>query len=362
MSLVLPRGFLTLGLTPGCGAGVGPEVWAKTFALVDDQLAKTVRLRWFGSRALLVRGAARAGVDVDVKDERHVQIAGRAIEVMVDDADDRQAHAEPRVVTDDVLHGQRDALLRACVAAARGDLHGIVTGPVRKAALRLAGRATGIETTAEGAEYPGQTELVHHYLKSDDGPPLMVFAGAPFVLGLHTVHMALADVSAAVTQASITRSLTQLAAAAKGIVGVDAPHVVVLGVNPHAGEGGLFGSEEEDIVKPAIAALQQQGMHITGPVAADGFFADVARHKRGVATMRGVHAVLAMHHDQGLAPYKLVVGGEGVNVTWGLRVPRTSPDHGTADAIAGTGQADPSSTLAALRLCARLAERRTRPR
>ena len=99
-------------------------------------------------------------------------------------------------------------------------------------------------------------------------------------------------------------------------------------------------------------------LEVSGPVPADGFFADVARHKRGAGTMRGVHGVLAMHHDQGLGPYKLLCGGDGVNITWGLRVPRTSPDHGTADAIAGTGKADASSTIAAVHTAIRLATRK----
>lgn len=355
MPLSLPRGFLTLALTPGCPAGIGPETWAKALSsLSSEDLPKTVRLRWFASAALLLEGCERAGlVGRRGHDEAHgdfVVIDGehgeRLVSVAVKDADDRGRKARPRVVDEDALACQRDALLRACVAAARGDVHGIVTGPVRKAAL-----------VVDGVAFAGQTELVHKYLRDDDGPPLMVFSGGPFVLGLFTVHMPLREVSLHVANVPLERAVRRLREATIALHGIDNPHLVVLGVNPHAGEGGLFGSEEEEVVKPLLKKLQNDGVNVEGPVPADGFFADVARHKKGISTMRGVHGVLAMHHDQGLAPYKLLVGGEGINITWGLRVPRTSPDHGTADAIAGTGKADPSSTVAALKTAVQLARR-----
>jgi 4-hydroxythreonine-4-phosphate dehydrogenase len=348
--LSLPRGFLTLGLTPGCPAGVGPEVTVAALARLADEAAlpPTLRLRFFASPALLLEGARRAGVvahrhgdtvTLGPTDGAHV-----AVTCAVDDAHDHGVGVAPGVITDAALVAQREGLLRACVAAARGDVHALVTGPVRKSAL-----VVGDE------RFPGQTELVHKHLHDDDGPPLMVFSGGPFVLGLLTVHVPLVDVAALVTPAAVARAVTRLGEAARALGGHAHPHVVVLGVNPHAGEGGLLGREDNDVVAPVVARLAAAGLDVTGPVAADGFFADVARHRQGRATMRGVHAVLAMHHDQGLAPYKLLAGGEAVNVTWGLRVPRTSPDHGTADALAGTGRADPSSMAAAILTALKLA-------
>lgn len=363
MSLSLPRGFLTLGLTPGCPAGIGPEVWAKALATVGhDDLPKTVRLRWYASAALLLEGCRRAGVEADKRGDDVVianDFGERVVDVVVADKDDRGRNAKARVVDDDALAGQRDALLRACVAAARGDIHGLVTGPVRKSALVV----DEAGPNGVGREhFAGQTELVHKYLHDDDGPPLMVFAGGPFVLGLFTVHLALSEVPKKVKAAPLERAIRQLREAGAALVApTGEAGVVVLGLNPHAGEGGLFGDEEEKIMKPLLKKLQAAGIDVKGPVPADGFFADVARHKKGLTTMRGVHAVLAMHHDQGLAPYKLLVGGEGTNITWGLRVPRTSPDHGTADAIAGTGVADPGSTIAALKTAVRLAQVRRPP-
>ncbi len=340
---------LTIGLTPGCPAGIGPEVWAQAIAQLAPTLTSTTRLRFFASKALLLEGARRAGLqaEVDVQgSEVAVVIGGQRVEIAVADADDRCAHSQVRVVDDDALAGQRDALLRACAAAVRGEIQAMVTGPVRKAALVVHGR-----------HYPGQTELVHEFLHDDDGPPLMVFAGAAFLLGLFTVHVPLAAVPGLVQTASLERAVRRLAEAARALLGVSRPRIAVLGVNPHAGEGGLFGDEEERVAQPLLARLQNEsGFDVDAvPRPADGFFADVARAAKGRSVGAPVHAVLAMHHDQGLGPYKLLCGGEGINITWGLRVPRTSPDHGTADALAGTGKADPSSTIAAVHTALRLA-------
>jgi 4-hydroxythreonine-4-phosphate dehydrogenase len=345
--LSLPRGFLTLGLTPGCPAGIGPEVLVRALARLDDDdaLPPTLRVRFFASPALLLQGAARAGVTA-ARDGETVVIGRVRVACAVEDDHDPGARCRPGVVDEAALACQRDALLRACVAGARGDIHALVTGPTRKGALVVAGE-----------QFPGQTEFVHRHLHDDDGPPLMVFSGGSFVLGLLTVHVPLRDVSSLVTEAAVARAVTRLSEATQALMGIERPHVVVLGVNPHAGEGGLLGRDEVDVVEPALARLRARGVDVSGPVAADGFFADVARHRRGTSTIRSVHAVLAMHHDQGLGPYKLLAGGEAVNVTWGLRVPRTSPDHGTADALAGSGRADAGSMAAAIMTAVRLARR-----
>ena len=325
-----------IGVTPGCPAGIGPEVIARALAN-----APPARYVFFASRATLEEGARRARMRASRL--AHVVCA-------IAEGDDRCAGAWPAVVDDDALAGQRDSLVWACEAAARGELDAIVTGPVRKRAL-----------VVEGVSYPGQTEIVERYL-GDGKRALMVFAGGrcssrsgrdgPFVLGLATVHVALKDVAAALSADVVDNAITRLDAAARAILGKKRAHLVVLGVNPHAGEGGMFGREEIDVVTPAIERARQRGVDVRGPVPADGFFADVARKR---AT--NVDAVLAMHHDQGLAPYKLLVKGEGINVTWGVRVPRTSPDHGTADALAGTGKASSASMQAALALAVRIARK-----
>ncbi len=338
-----------VGVTPGCPAGIGPEVAARALA---ETRAPGVRFVWMASRAQLLEGARRARV-------RPARLA--RIECAVADVDDPGARVRPGAVDDAALESQRAALLLACAWARRGALDGIVTAPVRKRAL-----------VVDGVAYPGQTEIVERFLggarqatapagepgRRRPAPPpgvLMVFAGAPFVLGLSTVHVALKDVAGAVTPALLDGALLRLDAAARAILRLRrAPRIAVLGVNPHAGEGGMFGREEIDVVAPAVARAVAAGLDARGPLPADGFFADVARAQ---GTRAPADAVLAMHHDQGLGPYKLLVGGTGINVTWGARVPRTSPDHGTADALAGRGTASASSMSAALDLCARLARR-----
>ncbi len=343
---------LPIGLTCGCPAGIGLELLVQALAAIDDDaLPAATPLRFFASAALLQQGARRAGIAV-VRDRDDVVIGGRRVHCTVTDDDDVGRFTVAGHVDDAAVIAQRNSLLATIAAADRGELAAFVTAPVRKRALLV-----------DGIAWPGQTELVHHTLRDDEGPSLMVFAGGPFVLGLHTVHIALKDVARTIVGIDdvdgiegVVRSILRLAEAARTLQGVARPRVVVLGVNPHAGEGGLFGDEELRVVMPAIAHVAGLGLalDISGPVPADGFFADVARGRKATPQRRGeqalitADAVLAMHHDQGLAPYKLLVGGEGVNITWGLRVPRTSPDHGTADAIAGRGIGDPSSTIAAI--------------
>ncbi len=336
-----------IALTSGCPAGVGPELMVKAIVAVADDLPSGTQLRYFASPAGLREGARRAGVAVEV-DGAVVVVGGHRVVCDVDDSDDVGAAVVAGVVSDDAVVAQRRSLLSAIDAAVREEVQAIVTAPVRKAALFV-----------DGVQWPGQTELVHHALHLDDnGPPLMVFSGAPFILGLHTVHMALRDVSASLHVDGVFRSIRLLGEAARTLLGVDVARVAVLGVNPHAGEGGLFGDEELRVLRPAIMAVgADDDLDVVGPLPADGFFADVGRQRRQ-GLPHSVHAVLAMHHDQGLAPYKLLGDGNGVNITWGLRVPRTSPDHGTADQIAGKGVADPSSTIAAIRAALTLVARR----
>ena len=342
---------VVVAITPGCPAGVGPEVVAR--ALVDAKLPQRVAPLFTASPALLVEGARRAGVPARRLEGRAVELGRgahkRRVECAIEDAEDPGLAARPGRPDEGALDGQRDALLRALDLARRGFVDAVATAPVRKAALLV-----------EGESFPGQTELCWRFLAADDDPPLMCFGGGPFLLGLCTVHVPLRDAAQQITGAIVEIKVRRLVEAARALRGVESPSVVVLGVNPHAGEGGLLGREEEDVVRPALLRLLEEGVDVRGPLPADGFFADVAR-ARGKRKATLPDAVLAMHHDQGLGPYKLLAGGLGVNLTWGLSVPRTSPDHGTGDAIAGQKKASASSMTEALVLAAKLAARR-RPR
>lgn len=338
MSAARPRrrGPRIIALAPGCPAGIGPEVTAA--ALAHSPFDDDVRFTFHGPASLLVEGARRARVESTRSDET-VSIGAHAIACDADDGPVPEAgRPDARA-----LAWQRDGLLRAIVAVSSSRAHALVTAPLRKAALQ----------DVEGGPYPGQTELVHARLASDARPPLMAFVGGPFVLGLLTVHVRLVDVSRTITEPLVENAILRLAAHVNAARIVDDAHparVVVLGVNPHAGEDGLLGDDERRVVSPTLARLRSRALIIDGPVPADGFFADVAR-----PGFVAPDAVLAAHHDQGLAPYKLLSTGKGVNLTLGLRAPRTSPDHGTADAIAGRGIASPSSMIEAIAVAARLA-------
>jgi 4-hydroxythreonine-4-phosphate dehydrogenase len=312
-----------IGITLGCPAGVGPEVVAA--ALAGAALPADTSLVLFGSLAALRQGALAAGVALD-------QAALRVVDVPLASSWAGQAD-------DEAVRFQRESLLCAIEAAAAGELSALVTGPIRKRALQ----------EVEGRSFPGQTELLHHFLARDDEGPLMCFTGGPFVLGLATVHLPLREVTAELSVGRVLTSLLRLHDVARRLCGEERPALVALGVNPHAGEGGLLGDEEQRVIVPALEEARRRGLRVEGPLPADGFFAHARRRAVQPA------AVLAMHHDQGLAPYKILAEGRGVNLTWGLKVPRTSPDHGTADDIAGKGLADAASMQAALELACRLA-------
>ena len=344
-----------IGVTAGCPAGIGPEVLAR--AVAEASLDDEVELLLFGPASLLVRGAEMAGIAVAQSGEE-VRLVSRWYERTVRclGAPSLERLPAPGRADDASLRFQKEALLEACRAAARGDVQALVTGPIRKRALQ----------DVEGRSFPGQTELLHHYLKKDEGAPLMCFAGGPFVLGLATVHLPLRDVPDAITEARLEHALERLSEAARVVRARDskqdgakeAVRVVVFGLNPHAGEEGLLGDEERRVIAPWIEQVRAEGamagsVELEGPVGADGFFGAVHR----TSEQELPDAVLAMFHDQGLAAYKVLAEGRGVNLTWGLRVPRASPDHGTADGLAGTGRADASSMASALELATRLAAR-----
>jgi 4-hydroxythreonine-4-phosphate dehydrogenase len=215
-----------------------------------------------------------------------------------------------------------------------GSADAVVTGPVSKEGLQ-----------ALGFPFPGQTEYFAHAFGLDDYG--MLLTGDTLTVGLATIHEPLAKVSSLLTEERIVR-IGLLTADFLKRRGISEPHIAVAGLNPHAGENGAFGDEEARIIRPAIATLNSTGKGaFTGPAVPDAIFRDAAQ---GL-----FHAVLAMYHDQGLIPLKLLDFDSAVNVTLGLPKPRTSPDHGTAFSIAGKNLADPSSMIAAIRLACELA-------
>ena len=241
----------------------------------------------------------------------------------------------PGVLSAGAGRAAHDTIVRAVADAQQHAVDAIATAPVNKEAFRLA-----------GLPWNGHTDLLAHLTGAPD--VAMMFYSEALCVVLATVHIALADVPRAITRESLETTIA-LTARELPRFGVAAPRIAVAGLNPHAGEHGLFGREEETAIVPAIAAARGRGIDVSGPFPADTVF---VRARRGEFDV-----VVACYHDQGLIPVKLVAFGEAVNVTLGLPIVRTSVDHGTAFDIAGKGIADPQSMIAAVLLAARLARR-----
>jgi 4-hydroxythreonine-4-phosphate dehydrogenase len=205
-------------------------------------------------------------------------------------------------------------------------IHGLVTAPIHKKNIQ-----------SEEFSYSGHTPYLKTVFGVNDVVMLMVADNMR--IGLVTEHLPLKDVTAAITKESILSKLRIIQSSLQKDFGVDRPKIAVLGLNPHAGDEGLIGNEEQTIIAPAVKEAKQNNMMVFGPYSADAFFAR-GQYER-------FDAVLAMYHDQGLIPFKTLAAGEGVNYTAGIPAVRTSPDHGTAFDIAGKGKADPTSFLAA---------------
>jgi 4-hydroxythreonine-4-phosphate dehydrogenase len=227
---------------------------------------------------------------------------------------------------------------RAVALTLDGETAAVVTNPIAKHILASA-----------GFPHPGHTEYLGALAEARGlaAIPVMMLSGAGLRVVPITIHIPLADVPAALTTPLIIETARVTAAGLRRYFGVTTPRLAFTGLNPHAGENGMLGHEDRDIIAPALAALAAEGYHVSGPHPADTLFHARARKTYDVA--------LAMYHDQALIPLKTLAFDEGVNVTLGLPFIRTSPDHGTAFDIAGTGKARPDSLIAALRMAGQMA-------
>jgi 4-hydroxythreonine-4-phosphate dehydrogenase len=233
------------------------------------------------------------------------------------------------------------ALIEAIEIAAKASLAGeaaaMVTAPIHKAVLAEA-----------GFRHPGHTEFLGELTGARRA--VMMLASDKLKVVPLTVHLPLARVPATIRADAIIETATIVLASLRRDFAIPHPRLAVAGLNPHAGEEGVLGGEEDSIIAPAIASLRRDGHDVRGPLSADTLFHDEAR--------KTYDAALTMYHDQGLIPIKTLSFWDGVNVTLGLPIVRTSPDHGTALDIAGTGKADPRSMIAAIRMAAQMADAR----
>ena len=337
------RTLLPIAVTMGDACGIGPEIIARLFR--GSQASACFVLGDVGvmRRAVRLTGSGLVVAEIDAP-EAVIELPPNVLPVL-------QARTLPADLLDAPL-GAIDARAGAAAArcieqavtlARRGDVSAIVTAPVNKEALAAAGVA-----------FPGHTEMLQSLATGPGGtpPPVrMMLANDELRTVLVTVHQSLRSAIDAVTFDAVLGTLRIAHRAAAGW-GQTAPRIAVAGLNPHAGEGGLFGDEEITIIAPAIAAARAEGIDARGPYAPDTVFMR-ARHAPGHPGEFDI--VVAMTHDHGLIPIKYLGVEHGVNVTLGLPFVRTSPDHGTAFDIAGTGVADASSLAAALAMARRLA-------
>lgn len=343
-----PRTLPPLAITMGDAAGIGPEIIAKAFRDVPQA---TRGCFVAGDVASLRRGAQSVrgphGVDLPVAvietPAEALAVPPRCIPVL-QVAQLAQAPAWGQV---SAAAGRAAAqcVVWAARAALRGDIAALVTAPLHKEALAAAGIA-----------FPGHTELLQAeaaaWLRKpvDQVPVRMMLANDELRTVLVSIHVSLRDALAAVTVDNVLQTLRITHEAVRGPLG-RIPHIGVAGLNPHAGEGGLFGREEIEVITPAIEAARAEGLHVSGPFAPDTVFMRARAHHGQPGEF---DVVVAMYHDQGLIPVKYLGVEKGVNVTLGLPLVRTSPDHGTAFDIAGSGRADASSLVEAIRMARQL--------
>jgi 4-hydroxythreonine-4-phosphate dehydrogenase len=313
-----------LGLTVGDPAGIGPEIVLKALAHADLPKAEWVV---YGSQRVLDLAATQLGLrSLAALGHSIVDVGGDPVDVAVVSAEAGRQAAR--------------AVIRAAEDSLRGDLRGLVTAPLNKEAMHIA-----------GFDYPGHTELLAHVARTPN--VAMMFVGGKIRVALLTIHAALKDVPRLVTASEIVRigllvheSLPSFGASS------NPPKIAIAGLNPHAGENGHIGNEEQEVFPGALAELRSKGVDISGPYPGDALFVRAARGE--------FDGVIACYHDQGLIPVKLLAFGEAVNVTIGLPFIRTSVDHGTGFDIAGKGRAEEGSLLAAMRLGVQLASRSSR--
>ena len=325
----------TIAVTLGDPSGIGPEVIVK--ALADEALRSRARFIIYGIHEPLA--AAAAAADIRPYWIRLPQEIGRRIEsgVLLADFDDVTLNAgqRPRHPTIESGAASMKFLDTAITDCQAGVAAALVTGPINKTAWQMA-----------GFTYPGHTELLGHRFKTKRVS--MMFAGGPLKVALASIHVGLFDLRNQFTIGLVFQPIDLLHEALRDWFGIANPKIAVCGLNPHAGESGRFGDEEARVIEPAIVMAREAGIDVTGPYPADSLFWRASRGE--------FDGVVAMYHDQGLIPVKLLSFDESVNLTIGLPIIRTSVDHGTAFDIAGKNRANPGSMRAALSMAVDLAE------
>ena len=325
---------MVIGVTMGDAAGIGPEVVVK--ALADPQVRRAAKFIVFGMNEQLCYAADRAEIEPFWGRHQHEKI-GRDYPCKVVVADYDEFSVPPWMKAPSRVAGE--ASIKFCTdaidAEKRGIIDAIVTAPISKESWKMA-----------DATWPGHTEMFAQKYKA--ARKAMMFVSGPLKVALATIHEALFEVRHKFKIGSVFEPIDLLNEALKEFFGLENPRIGVAALNPHAGENGQFGDEEQRIIAPAVLLAQEQGINCVGPIAADALF----RH----AAQGQYDAVVAMYHDQAMIPIKLLDFEHAVNVTIGLPAVRTSPAHGTAFDLVGRNQADASSMKSAILTAIRMAQ------
>ncbi len=307
-----------IGITMGELNGIGPEIVVK--ALGSEEIQEQCEPIVFGSACVL---------------EKAEKLVGRKVECeLIETGDFRIEDLMPGKADEASGRASLAYIEKAVEAALNKEIDAIITAPICKESIHMAGSA-----------YPGHTEMLADLTNAEEA--VMMFEGPSFRVVLVTIHTALSNVPGLITLDRVFSTILTANDSLINLFKIPEPKIAVCGLNPHAGESGAFGREEIESIEPAVLKAREIGVDVTGPMPADTLFY--------YANQGTWDAVVAMYHDQGLVPFKMISFEDGVNVTLGLPIIRTSPDHGTAFDIAWDGHADPTSMIEAIKVALRLA-------
>jgi 4-hydroxythreonine-4-phosphate dehydrogenase len=324
-----------IGITMGDPVGIGPEIIIK--ALSRARIHTRCRPFVFGDGRLFEKTVRQLRSPLKVRDVSttgEIRSSRKILNVLslpIQNLD----HLQPGVPSKSAGIAMLAAITRGTELALAGEITALVTAPIHKEALRLA-----------GSPHPGHTELLADLC---GGPPVrMMLAGGKLRVILVTTHAPMSEVPKLITTPKVLTTIELADRTMKKYFGIRRPRIAVAGLNPHAGEGGLFGPEDQTLIRPAVDEARASGIQAVGPLPPDSLFHQAYRGDYDI--------VVAMYHDQGLIPLKMLSFGRAVNITVGLPFIRTSVDHGTAYDIAGKGIADPSSLIAAIEIAVKMAK------
>jgi 4-hydroxythreonine-4-phosphate dehydrogenase len=320
-----------IGITMGDPVGIGPEIIL--LSLCKPSIYKVCRPIVIGDAQILDAAKKYVRSKLHIKpvknpDEGIYKVGSIDLMNLSEIPPDKMLWGIPTVETGRAMV---DYIKAASDLAIKGRIAAMVTCPINKAAIQIA-----------GYHYSGHTELLAERTRSKNFA--MMFAGNRLRIALVTIHVPLKEVASLLSEEKVLRTIQLAWESLRERFGFKTPRIAVAGLNPHAGEGGIFGNEEITIVAPAILAARKKGLDVTGAIPPDTVFYQAVNGR--------FDAVVSMYHDQGLIPFKLIHFNDGVNITLGLPIIRTSVDHGTAYDIAGKGTADPGSLVAAITMAA----------